>query len=207
MLAASGCGPAGVAAVRPAAAVLAEAAGTLRHTNSYHVVGMLDPGMDVDLVVVPGGSTGTVTTQGVTWREITTSGQTWFQGAALWAATQPAEVAFALSNNWVLVQSAATGFGVAPRFAHLDFAIPSVAFGKSKGLENRGEITLNGRRVVELRSETDVYDVLAVGIPYPVRWLELEHPGPNGKPCGVTLDRFGAPTVVTAPSNAVPGPI
>jgi hypothetical protein len=168
---------------------------------------MLDPGMEVDLVVVPGGSTGTVTTRGVTWREITTGAQTWFQGAPLWSATQPAEVALALGDNWVLVRSDATGFGLAPRFTHLDFTIPSLAFAHSKGLENRGQITLNGRQVVELRSKTDVYDVLVGGTPYPVRWLELEHPGPNGKPCGVTLDRFGVPTVLTAPPNAVPGPI
>ena len=163
--------------------------------------------MEVDLVVVPGGSTGTVTTQGVTWREITTSGQTWFQGAMLWAATQPAQVASTLGDNWVLVRSAATGFGLGPRFSDLDFAIPTVAFSHSKGLENHGEITLSGRRVLELRSKTDVYDVLAVGTPYPVRWLELEHPGPNGKPCGVSLDAFGLPAVVAAPANAVPGPL
>jgi hypothetical protein len=50
---------------------------------------------------VPGGSTGALTTHGVTWHEVSTNGQIWFQGAALWAATQPADVAAALGNNWV----------------------------------------------------------------------------------------------------------
>jgi hypothetical protein len=168
---------------------------------------MLDPGFEVDLVVVPGGSTGTATSHGVTWREITTGGHTWFQGAGLWAATEPAAVASSLGESWVLVQAASTGFDLAPRFMHLDVAIPLVVFAQSKGLQNLGETTLDGRRVVELRSKTDVYDVLAAGTPYPVRWLELEHPGPNGKPCGITVDRFGAPTVVTAPLGALPGPV
>jgi hypothetical protein len=69
-----------------------------------------------------------------------------------------------------------------------------------------GEISLDGRRVIELRSKTDVYDVLATGTPYPVRWLELENPGPDGKPCGITIDGFGAPATVSAPANALPGP-
>jgi hypothetical protein len=167
---------------------------------------MLDPGFDVDLVVVPGGSVGRVTSHGISWQEVTTGGKTWFQGASLWAATQAPAAASALGDNWVLVQSDATGFGLAPRFAQLDVAIPSVVFAQDKGLENGGETTLSGRRVVELRSKTDIYDVLATGTPYPVRWLELEHPGPDGKPCGITVDRFGEPAVVTAPSDAIPGP-
>ncbi len=186
--------------------MLGDAADALRHTSSYHVLGMLDPGLEVDLVIVHGGSSGTVTSHGVSWHEITIAGHTWFQGAALWAATQPATAASALGDRWVLVQSASSGFGLAPRFAHLDISIPGVVFALKPGLQNVGEVNLGGRRVVELRSKKDIYDVLATGTPFPVRWLELENPGPTGKPCGITIDGFGAPVTVVAPSNPVPGP-
>ncbi|SRR5258708_38995076 len=119
---------------------------------------------------------------------------------------QPAAVAAALGDRWVLVQSASSGFELAPRLAHLYTTIPRVVFALKPGLQNIGEVSLSGRRVVELRSERDIYDVLATGKPYPVRWLELENPGPDGKPCGITIDGFGAPATVTAPSNPVPGP-
>jgi hypothetical protein len=167
---------------------------------------MLDPGLEVDLVIVPGGSLGMLTSHGVSWREITTAGRTWFQGAALWSATEPAAVAAALGDHWVLVQSASSGFGLAPRLAQLDTGIPGVVFAAKPGLQNIGEVSLGGRRVVELRSKRDIYDVLATGTPYPVRWLEVENPGPDGKPCGITIDGFDAPVTVTAPSNPLPGP-
>jgi hypothetical protein len=36
-----------------------------------------------------------------------------------------------------------------------------------------------------------------------VRWLEKENPGPNGQPCGITLDRFNAPASVQAPVTSL----
>ena len=189
-------------ASRPAAEVLADAATALRGASSYHVGGMLDPGLAVDLVVTRHGSTGGITTHGVTWEEVAVGGDTWFRGAALWQATLPAEQAAALGDDWVLVTDPAAAFGFAGPLHDLPARIPDVVFGPHPQLKNRGARRLSGQQVVELSSSRDTYDVLETGTPYPVRWIEVENVGPDGKPCGITLDRFGAATTVEAPVSS-----
>jgi hypothetical protein len=180
-------------------AVLADTATALRAAHSYHVTGMLDPGFSVDVVIVPNGSTGTITTHGVSWYEISSNGQVWFRGSALWRATVSARLAQRYDDNWVLVSDKKAGFGFAGRVAHFDDSVPDVVFGPQQGLTNNGVTTLNASRVVELTSNTDVYDVLVDAPHYPVRWLEKENPGPNGQPCGITLGNFNQPAPSVRP--------
>ncbi|MEA2682246.1 MAG: hypothetical protein QOK05_574 [Chloroflexota bacterium] len=181
--------------------MLAEAAQALRGTRSYHVSGMLDPGLSIDIVVSRHGSTGRVTSHGVTWDEIGVDTRTWFRGRALWNATLPAAQADALGDDWVLVSDPSAAFGFAGPLHDLQTRVPGVVFGRQPGLSNRGTKKLNGQEVLELANATDIYDVLTSGVHYPVRWLETEIPGPDGKPCGITLDRFGDPSDVVAPAT------
>jgi hypothetical protein len=201
-----GCGAAsdhGGEASRPASVILADAAAALRGASSYHVSGMLDPGLAVDLVVTPGGVTGHLAARGVSWEEIEVKDQLWFRGAALWKATLDADRAVGLGDHWVLVNDPAAAFGFAGPLRKLETRMPGVVFRRRTAPGNRGTRQLGGRRVVELASDRDIYDVLADGTPYPVRWLETDNPGPSGQPCGITLDRFNAPAKVLPPGSAL----
>lgn len=179
--------------------MLAESAQALRGASSYHVSGMMDRGLTVDVVVTKQGSVGRISSHDVTWDEVAVGGETWFRGAALWRATLPAQQAADLGDNWVLVTMPAAAFGFAGPLHNLQERIPGVVFGPQPKLVNRGLKRVNGRQAVELSSSTDVYDVFADGPHYPVRWLEVEVVGPNGQPCGIALDRFGEPATIVAP--------
>jgi hypothetical protein len=183
--------------------VLAEASAALRTTSSYHVTGMLDEGFTVDLVVLPRGSAGTVTTHGVSWQETSLDGRVWFRGRRLWVATLDAARARRYANRWVRVLDAKAGFGWAGRLSHLPESIPGVVFGPQDGLHNDGLVTIEGQRVVELTTNEDIYDVRADPPYFPVRWLEKGNPGPNGAPCGITLSQFNARHAVHPPPTGL----
>lgn len=195
--------------------MLADAATTLQAAASYHVFGMLDPDVQVDVVIIPGGVVGTVSTHGLTWRQVSRHGSSTVRGDGLWRATLPATQAAALGDSWVQVADPAAGFGVIARIAQADASIPALVFSHHIGLLNRGKRRVNGRDVVELSSSTDVYDVLADGTPFPVRWLDTETRAPDGSLCGISLDRFGehvaftvppATQTLRAPPTAAPSP-
>lgn len=192
--------PPGEASKSPAA-ILADSAAALRAAASYRVAGMLDSGITVDIVVVRQGWSGTVSTRGVTWRGIELGGQVWFRGQALWRAILPAAEAARLGDRWTLVRDPDAAFGLARNLSHTELAIPELVFGPHAGLSARST-TLDGRRVIELRGPTDIYDVLVDAPHYPVRWLETDEPGPTGQPCGITLSRFGEAVSVAAPVDA-----
>ncbi|MFL6238063.1 MAG: hypothetical protein ACJ735_01030 [Actinomycetes bacterium] len=201
-----GCGSNGVPdheATKAPNEVLSDASKALRGAQSYRVTGTLDPGFSVNLVVVPTGSRGTVTVHGVTWNEVTVGGRTWFRGAKLWQATVSKARAAAYDDHWVLVRRPRAAFGFAGRIAHLHESIPGVVFGPQQGLSNTGARKLNRERVVELVSDSDIYDVQASDPHYPVRWLEKENPGPDGSPCGITIDAFNQPVTVPPPKTTL----
>lgn len=177
----------------------------LRAASSYHVSGMLDTGFVVDIVVLRDAAAGSVTSHGITWRFVEVHGRLWLRGAALWRATRPAVAARRLGDNWVLVIDPKAAFGWEGRLAHLPTGIPDLVFVAKPGLVNRGVRSVNGHRVDELSSPKDVYDILTSNPPYPIRWLEPDERGPNGQPCGITLDRFGAAANVIAPARWVTG--
>jgi hypothetical protein len=186
---------------KPAAQVLAEAQAAIRSVQSYRVDGMLDPGFTVHLVIVRGGSMGTVTAKGVTWSTIAYRGQLWLRGRALWQKTLTQAKAAQLGDSWVLVDDLKAAFNYARTLPNLDETIPAIVFGRHPKLQNKGERVVAGQRVVRLEDDEDIYDVLAAGKPYPVSWLEKENPGPDGTPCGITLRAFDAPAVVTPPTS------
>jgi hypothetical protein len=181
--------------------VLSDASRALLAAASYRVAGMLDPDFVVDVAVRPEGVDGAVTSHGLTWRVRTLGDYVWFSGAALWRATLPRR-AGELGEGWVRVDDPDAGFRLAGRLARLPQSIPGIVFAPHPGLRSAGVKTLDGRRVVELRTDKDVYDVLADGTPYPVRWLELGETDEEGRPCGITLSGFNAlPSPAPAPST------
>lgn len=188
---------------RSAAAVLADASAALRSSRSYRVTGMLDPGLTVDVVVVPDGSMGTITSHGVSWEQIAFAGTIWFKGPDLWHATLGPEDSDRLGDQWVKVETESAAFGLAKMLTVLDKSIPGLVFAAKPGLKNRGLKDVLGQRVIELENDTDVYDVRADGTPYPIRWLEKETPGPDGKPCGITLSEFDSPVSIVPPTSTV----
>ena len=178
--------------------ILALASAALATSSSYHVAGMLDAGLSVDLVVAPHALRGRLTNHGVTWDVVMVGGSVWFRGAELWAATH-ATAAASFGSGWVRVLDPGAGFGLAGRLPTLPQAIDGIVFGPHAGLRTVGPTTQGGRRAVELRSDKDVYDVALEGRPYPLRWLDGDIPGPGGAPCGVTLDSFDQPVAIAAP--------
>jgi hypothetical protein len=200
LAAACGGSSGGVNTGMPAAKILAASASQLGRTGSYHVAGMIDPGLIVDLVVRQGGLSGTVTSHGVTWNLVVVGPHEWVRGAALWRATLPAAT---FGDGWVQVEDFGVGFGLGGAFVHLRELIVNKVFGPHPGLKVSGVVTLAGRRAVELRSSKDTYDVALDGPAYPLRWLDGDIPGPGGRPCGITLDRFETAGSVTPPSPVV----
>jgi hypothetical protein len=187
---------------KSAATILADAAAALKSVQSYRIDGMLDPGFTVHIVVVRGGSTGTVTAKGITWSTVASHGKLWLQGRGLWQKTlSPAEAA-RLGDSWVLVTDPNAAFRYARALRNLDETIPGIVFGPHPTLVNKGAIVVDGARVVRLESDDDIYDILATGTPFPTSWLEKENPGPDGKPCGITLSGYDAPAVVRPPAAA-----
>jgi hypothetical protein len=185
-------------ATKPAATILADSARAVQAVATFKAVGMLDPGVDVDLSVAGDDSSGTITTKGATWHEVTSGGRVFFKGAQLWAASAPTRAA-AFGDNWVEVTDPSAGFGLARVLPHFRVALTEVVFGPHPGLVNRGVSTLSGRQVVELRNSHDLYDVLASGTPLPVRWVDEDTATSDGVACALTLGDFESPITVTAP--------
>jgi len=199
----TGCGsavsPGTPEADKQPAIILADAAKALRHTTSYRVTGMIDPGVVVDVVVVPGGSAGKLTVDKVPFNEVSLHGKVWLQGAALWT-TLVGDRGAGFGEDWVLVQDPTVASGWAGRLMDLDHSIPGVIFAPHPGLVKSRKV-LDGRDVLELRNASDVYDVLPSSVPFPVRWYEVELPGPNGQPCGITLNSFNNPVRLSEPDS------
>jgi hypothetical protein len=200
----AGCAGPGALAQREAdkapATILADAADALRHSSSYRVTGMIDPGVHFDVVVVPHGSAGKVTVDGIAFKEVALNRRLWIQGAAFWAAFLPAAQAAEFGDDWVLVQDRGLAKGWAGRLMNLEESIPSVVFGPHPGLV-KSRSSFRGRDTLQLRNANDVYDVLADGVPYPVRWLDLRNPGLGGSTvCGIEVSAFNAPASVSPPN-------
>jgi hypothetical protein len=182
---------------------MAAARAALRATSGYHVSGMLDDGFTVDLRVSRTSLAGTVTHNGISWQVVQDRGRLWFRGSAMWHATISADAAERLGDNWVQVTSFNAGFGYAAHLVDLQREMPDEVFRDKPGLRNVGFRTFAQRRVVELSSDEDVYDVTAAAPHDPLRWLEPDEIGPDGKPCGIVLDHFGAAVHVVAPDTAL----
>jgi hypothetical protein len=125
----------------------------------------------------------------------------WLRGRSLWDKTVSRAEAARLGDSWVLVKDPKAAFGYARALINLDVTIPGVVFAR-RTLDNKGERVVDGQRVIRLENDDDIYDVQATGTPFPLSWLEKENPGPDGKPCGITLSGFDAPAVVTPPAEA-----
>ena len=195
----AGCGSSGQReSAKPATEILHDAANALRSVQSYRIDGMLDPGFTVHIVVVKGGSTGTTTAHGVTWSSIAIQDTLWLRGKDLWTKTLSRADAARLGDSWVLVTNNKAAFGYARALKHLDQTIPGLVFAR-RTLENKGEQVIGGQKVIRLENDDDIYDIRASGTPFPLSWLEKENPGPDGKPCGITLSGFDAPATVTPP--------
>lgn len=171
--------------------------------SSYHVTGMIDPDVTLDLRVTPRGETGTVTSHGITWHVLALDGAMWLQGRGLWAATLPPDRAAAYGDGWVRVTDGSAAFDTARILPTLPQAMVAQVFGPHPQLRVTATTTLAGRQAVELQGGKDIYDVAATGTPYPLRWLERDTPGADGRPCGITLDSFGAPAGLAPPSPVV----
>jgi hypothetical protein len=183
--------------------VLSAARAALRSVSSYHVSGMLDDGFTVDLRVSRTSLVGHVTTEKVTWDVVQDHGQLWFRGAAMWRATISADKAASYGDSWVRVSSLNAGFGWAAHLVDLQREMPDEVFRDKSGLRNIGVRTFDGRRVVRLSSPKDLYDVEVDAPHRPLRWLEPDELGPDGKPCGVVLDDFDAPVDVRVPNTTL----
>ena len=162
---------------------------------------MIDPGIVLDLVLMPRAATGTMSSRGAKWRVVVVGDDIWMSGRELWDATLPAARATQLGDGWVHVTDGAAAFNYAHVLPRLHDSIALDIFGPHPGLRVTGRTTVAGRAAVELRNATDTYDVAAGGTPYPLRWLDKDLSGPNGQPCGITLDGFGAVTAVTPPPD------
>jgi len=201
----AGCGAgsgAGAPGPRDADGLLRAAAQSLRDSSSYRVTGMVDPGIVLDLVVVKSGSHGHVTTHGLTYEEVASKGRLWIRGAALWGATLDRQRAATFGDQWVEVRDPSAAFNFAGLLIDIERRIPGTVFGPHRGLKTYRS-TYAGRPVLELRNGKDTYDLLTGPVPYPVRWVETENPGPDGQPCGITLSEFNAPATVTPPTSAL----
>jgi hypothetical protein len=203
---ASGCGSGGSSALTTSSsphAVLSAARAALRSVPSYHVLGMLDDDFTVDLRVSRTSVVGRVTTEKVTWDVVQDHGRLWFRGAAMWRNSISSDKAATYGDKWVRVTSLNAGFGWASHLVDLQKEMPDEIFRDKPGLRNVGVRTFAGRRVVRLSSPTDLYDVETDAPHLPLRWLEPDEIGPNGAPCGVVLDDFGAPVRVSVPRTTL----
>ncbi|GAC1330361.1 MAG: hypothetical protein NVSMB17_07650 [Candidatus Dormibacteria bacterium] len=180
--------------------LLRAAAQSLRDSGSYRVTGMIDPGIVLDLVVVKSGSKGHVTTHGLTYEEVASHGRLWIRGAALWKATLSAEQAATFDDDWVQVRDPAAAFNFAGLLVDLERRIPGTVFGPHRGLK-AAQATYAGREVIELRNGKDLYDLDTGRVPYPLRWVDTENPGPDGQPCGITLGEYNAAATVSPPAS------
>jgi hypothetical protein len=183
--------------------VLAAARASLREVDSYRVRGMLDAGFTVDLRVSSTSLVGRVTAEHVTWQVVQDRGRLWFRGRSMWRRTISADQAASYGDKWVRVASMNAGFGWAGHLVDLQREMPDDVFRDKAGLRNVGVRTLAGRRVIRLASIHDVYDVRLAAPHLPVRWVEPDEIGPDGAPCGVVLDDFGAPVRVAVPRTAL----
>ena len=188
---------------KPAATILADAAATLDTVSSFTARGMLDPGVGVDLTVNGSQLAGTVTSHAITW-DVNIDGSTvLFRGRALWDATAPAQAA-AFDARWVRVDDPHAGYGLAGELAHFRYGLSHIIFGPHPAASAVSQTSLSGTAVIELRGGGDTYDVAATGTPWPLRWLDSDIAGPDGRPCGITLADFGsAPAVAVATPGAV----
>jgi hypothetical protein len=173
------------------------------HTSSYRVIGQLDDGLTVSLTITPDGSRGTITTHGVSWQEINVGHKVWFRGSRLWQTTVSRTKARRFADKWVLVTNPTAGFGQPGPLSDLPVALPENFFSPRGAMKNDGERTVDGRSVIHIVNGGDAHDILASGTPYPIDWLELDEPGPDGQPCGITISDFNAPVMVTAPKTTL----
>ena len=181
-------------------AILAQASRALGATSSYHVAGMLDPGLGVDLVVEPHAVTGTMSSHGVTWRVLCVGADVWLSGRELWVQTVGPARAAAFGDAWVRIADPSAAYGSVALVPHLHGSIAAIVFGPHPGLRVSGTATIGGRPTTELSGPKDTYDVASRGTPYPLRWLDRDIVGPGGQPCGITLDSFDAAVSVTPPA-------
>jgi hypothetical protein len=164
---------------------------------------MLDTGFSVDLRVSRSALVGRVTAEHVSWDVVQSGGQLWFRGKQMWAATISPAQAAGYGDSWVHVTSLNAGFGWASHLLHLQTEMATEVFRDKPGLHNVGIRRFAGRRVVELSSSGDVYDVEVAAPHRPLRWLEPDEIGADGKPCGVVLDAFGKPVQVSPPVTSL----
>jgi hypothetical protein len=183
--------------------VMAQARAALHAAPSYHVAGMLDSGFVVDVVVTPRGFRGTVTTHGVQWQAVSVDGALYFRGGAMWRATVSSATAQGFADNWVRVRQLNAGYGWAAHLVDLPAVVPDEVFRDKPGLVNVGARVVGGEDVAELASPEDVYDVRVATPHYPVRWIEPDEVGADGRPCGIILDRFAQPVAIVAPSTSL----
>ena len=175
----------------------------MRAASSYHAHGMIDDDFTVDLRVSRTSIVGQVTTEKVTWDVVQDHGRLWFRGAAMWRKTISADKAAMYGDNWVRVTSLNAGFGWAAHLVDLQKEMPDEIFRDKPGLRNVGIRMFAGHRVVRLSSKKDLYDVEVSAPHLPLQWLEPDEIGPDGTPCGVVLDDFGAPVRVAVPSTSL----
>jgi hypothetical protein len=144
-----------------------------------------------------------VTAEKATWDVVQDHGRLWFRGRELWRKSISPDQAASYGDRWVLVTSLNAGFGWASHLVHLQREMADEVFRDKPGLRNVGVRSFEGRRVVRLSSPDDLYDVEADSPHLPLRWLEPDELGPDGKPCGVVLDDFGAPVSVNVPRTSL----
>jgi len=168
---------------------------------------MIDPGISLDMVVTSRGASGTMSSHGVSWQVVVIGDDIWMRGRALWTATLPAPRAAQLGDGWVHVTDGAAAFDYAHVLPHIHDSIATIIFAPRPGLTVTGRTAIGGRPAIEMCGPQDVYDVAATGTPYPLRWLDSDIKGPDGQPCGITLDGFDAAAVAVTPPPDVVGTV
>lgn len=206
LLAVAGCGGGSKSngeAGKTAAQVVADTRHAATSASSVHISGhIVDNGspLTLDLTIVRGkGGQGTLAENGLTFRLVRVGDSVYINGSeAFLRSVAGAGAAAALHGRW-LEGSATTG----PLAALSGLTDTQKLFGSALGqhgtLENKGETTYQGQKVVEIDDTTEggkLY-VAAQGTPYPVALTGSKQQGE------LRFDRWGASATITAPKGAV----
>jgi len=192
----------GVGKLRPMA-IIAQARAAADRASSVHAVGSIRSGRSetvFDLYLVAGvGARGRLSEGGVGFRLIELGGTVYVKGSrAFYERFAGRRGAHALGGKWLRASTAMPGFtGLASLTRQR--TLVDTALGTARALESAGTATVDGEKVVALRSgDGGTYAIAATGTPYPV---EVTRRGGDGG--RIAFDRWGARVDLIPPPKAV----
>jgi hypothetical protein len=205
----SSAAPSSGEAAKPANAVVADASKAASDASSFHMTGQIHSSgklIGVDLSLVRGkGATGTLTVGGAKVDLVLIGNDGYMRASSdFWKqyAGQAGGSGFVqlLADKWIKFpgKSAQLGSLTGPLSAKSLFKSLTTSHGK---LENQGETTYNGQRVVAIHDTTKnaTLYVAASGTPYPVRLVKTSEPNAGT----VAFDHWNEPPTLTPPKGAL----